>query len=116
VSWGPTRRTRDTFVKAFPHALVIGDLLIGSDRVIAFDPEAVRRRSRDPRTTAYYARAGVDIEALLAPVLEAPAAVYGPSFDRSTLTDVNTDRFPRDEYLASETLFGTRKAPSRPDQ
>jgi hypothetical protein len=75
VSWGPTRRTRDTFVKAFPHALVIGDLLIGSDRVIAFDSEAVRRRSRDPRTTAYYARAGVDIEALLAPVLEAPATI-----------------------------------------
>jgi hypothetical protein len=24
--------------------------------------------------------------------------VYGPDFDRSTLTDFNTDLFPRDEF------------------
>jgi spermidine synthase len=48
VSWGPTPRTRNAFIKAFPHALVIGDILIGSEKPIAFDPDAVRRRLADP--------------------------------------------------------------------
>jgi len=116
VTWGPTKRTRDTFVRAFPHALAIGDILIGSDRPIAFDVAALRRRIEDPHTVAYYARAGIDVRALLAPVLEAHPKVYDPGFDRAALTDLNNDLFPRDEYLVGETLFGPRRPAGRRDQ
>ncbi len=41
----------------------------------------------------------VYLAGLLAPFLAAgtPVRVFGPDFDRSTLTDFNTDIFPRDE-------------------
>lgn len=116
VSWGPTGRTRNAFIKAFPHALVIGDILIGSDRLIAFDPDAVRQRLADPLVAGYYARAGIDAAALLAPVLAATPRVYDPSFDRRALVDVNADLFPRDEYLVGEPLLHARRAGPRRDQ
>jgi len=109
VSWGPTTRTRDAFLKAFPYVLVFGHTLIGSDREIAFDPEVVRARLRQPFTRAYYERAGIDVAALLGPVLDAGAQAFGPEVDRERLTDVNTDLFPKDEYLASESFLGWRK-------
>jgi predicted membrane-bound spermidine synthase len=116
VTWGPTKRTRDTFVSAFPHALVIGDILIGSDRPIAFDPAVLKQRVEDPFTVAYYARAGIDVRALLAPIFEAHPKVYDPSSDRASLRDLNTDLYPRDEYLVGETLFGLRRPAARKDQ
>ena len=109
VSWGPTTRTRDAFLKAFPYVLVFGHTLIGSEREIAFDPEVVRARLRQPFTRAYYERAGIDVTALLGPVLDAGARAFGPEVDRERLTDVNTDLFPKDEYLASESFLGWRK-------
>jgi spermidine synthase len=106
VSWGPTPRTKNAFLKAFPHVLVFGHTLIGSDREIAFDAAQVRARLAEPFTRGYYARAGIDIEGLLGPILDAGAERYGPDFDRAALRDVNTDLFPRDEYLASESFRG----------
>ena len=100
VSWSPTRRTRDTFLKAFPHVAVFGHTLVGSNEPIPFDPAAVRARLDNPFTAAYYPQGGVDIHAILGPVLEQGPVVYGPDYDRSGLSDVNTDLFPRDEYRA----------------
>jgi spermidine synthase len=105
VSWGPTARTRAAFVKAFPHVLVLGHTLIGSESEIMFDPEVVRARLRQPFTRGYYERAGIDITALLGPILDGPIEVFGPEVDRSRLVDVNTDLFPKDEYLASESFI-----------
>lgn len=106
VSWGPTPRTRDAFVKAFPYVLAFGHTLIGSETKIAFDPEVVRARLRHPFTRAYYERAGIDIEALLGPHLDAGAVAFGPEVDRERLVDVNTDLFPKDEYLVSDSFRG----------
>ena len=46
----------------------------------------------------YYRRGGIDIEPLLAPYLSRAQASYGPDFDRTVLTDVNRDLFPKDEF------------------
>jgi predicted membrane-bound spermidine synthase len=97
VSWDSTPRMRDTFVKAFPHALALGPLLIGSAEPIPFDPQRVRARLQEPFTKSYFERADVDIEGLLERALEADPVDYGPGQDRSRLLDVNTDLHPKDE-------------------
>jgi spermidine synthase/MFS family permease len=105
VTWCPTDRVRNTFLRVFPHVLRVGDTLMGSDAPIAFDPAAIRARLREPFTEAYFRRAGVDIGALIEDALVRPVASWGPEFDRSPLQDVNTDLFPRDEYRVSERLL-----------
>jgi spermidine synthase len=111
VTWCPTDRVQDTFLRVFPHALRVGDTLVGSDAEIPFDPAAVRARLRHPFTAAWYRRAGVDIEGLIEDALSRPVAAWGPGFDRSALVDLNTDLFPRDEYLASERLRPRSRGP-----
>jgi predicted membrane-bound spermidine synthase len=98
VTWAPTDRTRNSFLKVFPHVLSFGSIVLGSNEPIRFDPDAVRGRIRDRRVQGYYRSAGVDIEALLAPYLDRAPSVYGPAFDRAALADLNTDLFPRDEF------------------
>jgi predicted membrane-bound spermidine synthase len=105
VSWSPTPRVRDTFRLVFPHVLQLGDTLIGSDQPIPFDPERVRARLRDPFTEAWFRRAAVDIRGLVENELARPPVLWGPQDDRSAISDVNTDLFPRDEYRVGERLL-----------
>ena len=105
VTWAPTRRVRDTFVSVFPHVLKFQDTLIGSNEEMVFDLDAVRARMRDPFVRSHYGRAGLDLEELLADALERGPTVIGPEADRTSLTDINTDLFPRDEYLASKSFL-----------
>jgi hypothetical protein len=58
-----------------------------------------------PFTRARFARAGIDLEALLASALERPPPAIGPDFDRSSLADFNTDLFPKDEYFTSRSFW-----------
>jgi spermidine synthase len=104
VSWSPTPRTRDTFVSVFPHVVALEETLLGSNEPIPFDREGVRARLRDPAVRAHFERAGIDIERVFRGVLKRAPGVYGPAHDRSALADLNTDLFPRDEYLAGERL------------
>lgn len=97
ATWAPTERVHSAFVRVFPYVLGAPGVLIGSSDPIAFDREAIARRLADPRVREHYARAGIDIEPLLESYLRDPVR-YGPDFPRETLTDFNTDLFPRDEY------------------
>lgn len=98
VTWTPTERTRESFVRAFPHVLLFRSIGIGSDTPIAFDPDTVRSRLSDPFTRAHYREGQVDVDAAIAPYLAEGAVRYGPDFDRRALTDVNRDLFPQDEF------------------
>lgn len=104
VTWCPTERVLRTFLRVFPHVLRVGDTLMGSDRAIVFDPDAVRARLRHPFTRGYFRRAGVEIEPLIEDALSRPTRYWGADFVRSGLEDVNSDLSPRDEYRASERL------------
>jgi predicted membrane-bound spermidine synthase len=100
VSWFPTARVGDTFLKAFPYVIQApGLLLIGSEAPIAWEPETIIARLRDPVTRAYYAQAGLDVERYVEQVAGIQPLLFGPDADRSRLTDYNTDLFPKDEYL-----------------
>jgi predicted membrane-bound spermidine synthase len=98
VTWTPTPRVVDSFVKAFPHVLVFDSMAAGSETPIVFDRSAINERMRHPFTRNYYQHANVALDLAMVKCLQADPAVYGPGFDRSALLDVNRDLFPKDEF------------------
>lgn len=108
VQWGPTQRTVETFASVFPHTMLLmpGSVLIGSDRPIPFDAEALARRFAEPRVAAHLARGNggfADYPALFG---GAPL-VWQPGMPRAeaSLTDV----FPRDEFYLNNAVEGTQR-------
>jgi predicted membrane-bound spermidine synthase len=97
ATWVPTARVHDTFVRVFPYAISIPGILIGSDAPIPIDREMIAARLDDIRVREHYQKADVDIERLVGEYLASPTT-FTPEFNRSALTDVNTDLFPKDEY------------------
>jgi spermidine synthase len=98
VTWVPTARVHNSFLRAFPHAVGMPGILVGSREPIVIDRAAIAQRVADPAVRAHFAADGVDIARLLDAHLGGPITSYGPEFNRRGLTDFNSDRFPRDEY------------------
>jgi len=98
ATWAPTQRVSNTFVRVFPHVISVPGILLGSSQPFEIDRTMVAARAAGARVREHFHRAGIDIEALVRQYLDGPSARFGPEFDRTTLTDVNTDLFPRDEY------------------
>jgi hypothetical protein len=98
VTWAPTERIRASLLYVFPHVLMFPTIAIGSLTPIPFDRDLVFARLDDPHTRHYYERGEVDALAAVSYLLQTPPVSYGPSFDRTTLTDVNRDLFPQDEF------------------
>ena len=98
ATWVPTRRVHDTFVRVFPYAVSLPGILLGSSQPFEIDRALVGARAADPRVREHFRRAGVDIEGLARQYLDGPSASFDRDFDRTALTDVNTDLFPKDEF------------------
>ena len=91
----------DTFAAVFPHVLSFGDILLGSDVADPLRPREVARASARIPLCSTICRAGIDIEALLAPYLAAPSPAHRR---RSAHTDRSErDLFPRDEFSVPRT-------------
>jgi len=97
ATWAPTQRVYNTFIRAFPHVVSMPGILVGSNQPIAIDRAAISARLAEPAVREHFARAGVDIERLLAGYLDKPT-IYGPDSPRDQLTDIDTDLFPKDEF------------------
>jgi spermidine synthase len=97
VTWAPTTRVRNAFIRVFPYVVGLPGMLLGSSAPVVIDHDGIAARIADPRVRAHFARAAIDVEALAREFLADPV-YYGPEFDRTTLTDFNTDLFPRDEF------------------
>jgi len=97
ATWAPTQRVYNTFIRAFPYAVAMPGILIGSNEPIPMDRTAIETRLGEAATRDYFDRAGIDITKLLATYLDAPI-VYTPAYPRQQLADVNTDLFPKDEF------------------
>jgi predicted membrane-bound spermidine synthase len=110
VTWAPTARVKGAFLKAFPHALQFGDTMLGSNEPIAYDREALRARMSDPFTQSRFQRAGIDLDFLMGPALNHAPVVTGPETDRSALVEIDTDLFPRDEYLTTQMFWPGKTA------
>jgi spermidine synthase len=102
ITWTPTERVINGFVNVFPYVLVFHDsLALGSESPILFDRTQVVQRLQHAFTRDYYRRGGVDIDTLINDFLKDEPKSFGPDFDRTALTDVNRDLFPKDEFAVS---------------
>lgn len=99
VSWGPTARIRQTFRQAFPHVLLLNQVLLGSEQPIVLDRAVLEERLRAPFTRDHFERGQIDVARLLEDVFREPPAVFGGRGPSLGPSDPNTDLFPRDEYL-----------------
>jgi spermidine synthase len=106
VTWVPSARVHNTFLRVFPHVLSVRGMLLGSDRPIVLDRGAIAARLADRRVKEHYAAAGIEVAPLMETFLQ-NAAHYSPAFDRTTLIDVNTDLFPKDEFDLSPVREST---------
>lgn len=97
VTWAPTARVQRTFLNVFPHVVMYGDILIGSSSPI-HNTDGMRARLANPDVVGYYAAAGVDVHTLLQPYIGRAPTRFDERHDRSTIDDINTDLFPRDEF------------------
>jgi spermidine synthase len=105
VQWAPTERVANSFLRAFPHVLMLLpiSIVIGSDRPIPFDREALMARFSEPAFVAWARRAGVDPAAFPA-LFAGEVRVWSPETPRGDPEEVNTDLFPRDEFYLNNTL------------
>ena len=101
VSWMPTKRTRATFLRVFPYAVVVSDIAIGSEQPIEISGAMIAERLRDPFTSAHYAKLG-DIEPLVSALFTGPYDAYLPDTPRPGDVALNSDLFPRDEFGIAE--------------
>jgi hypothetical protein len=99
ISWAPTPRVRASFLAAFPYAIVVDDIAIGSQQPIAADREEILARLANSFTSEYYRRLKVDLEPLTTNLLAGRFSSYLPETRRPALGDSNSDLFPRDEYM-----------------
>ena len=97
ATWAPTQRVYNTFLRAFPHVVAVTGILLGSKQPIVIDRPAIMARLADAGTREHFVAAEIDIAQLMARFLADPVT-YGPEFPRVSLTDVNTDLFPKDEF------------------
>ncbi|GGG50773.1 hypothetical protein GCM10010964_42560 [Caldovatus sediminis] len=119
VQWAPTRRVVETFVRVFPHAILIrpGPVLVGSDRPIPFDRERLARRFADPAVVAHLRRGNAAFGDWVS-MFAAPPAVWSrddvtrDAADEAPLTDV----FPRDEFYLNNPSESAEAALDRAAQ
>jgi hypothetical protein len=110
VTWSPTVRVHNAFVRTFPHVVSFPGILIGSRQPIVFNREAVLARLSQPAVRDHFARAGIDVGHIVKAYLVEQWR-YTPAFDRETLTDFNTDLFPKDEFNRPAAAWHPPRAP-----
>lgn len=96
-TWAPTPRVWATFVKAFPHVLDAGGMLVGSREALPLEVETWTARLHSPEVTDYLGNHAVR-QVLRA--LRAAQPARGSGYLPSART--NHDLFPRDEFLTPE--------------
>ena len=97
ASWMPTFRVRDTFVGVFPYVYEIGKfILIGSNEPVQIDGQVLSRRLEDTFTKNHYLKANIDVIKASQQYINQTVTIQNGKI--KTLSDINTDMFPKDEY------------------
>jgi spermidine synthase len=104
VTYAPTDRVVDTFARVFPHSMFYRQgyqrIMIGSNEPLAWNGAEAGARAGSRFSTEYYARAGVDVGSYVRYFATARPAIYTPdSVPAAARADLNSDLFPRDEFL-----------------
>jgi spermidine synthase len=99
VTWAPTDRVLASFLAVFPHAILVDGIAIGSQQPVEAEPAEILARMTDSFTSEYYRRIQGDLRPLLANLLAGQFKRYSPEGERPALRDLNSDLFPKDEYM-----------------
>ena len=99
VTWAPTERVLASFLTVFPHVIVVDGIAVGSQQRIEAEPAEILARMTDPFTSEYYRQIKGDLRPLLANLLAGEYRRYSPETGRPPPRDLNSDLFPRDEYM-----------------
>ena len=97
ASWMPTFRVRDTFVSVFPYVYEIGKfILIGSNDPVQIDEQIFTKRLEDSFTRNHFLKASIDVKKASQQYMNQMVMIQDGQI--KTLSDINTDMFPKDEY------------------
>lgn len=100
VTWVPSERTENTFHMVFPFSQTFGCILIGSDKPIAVNSAVIKDRLNQTFAQRYYSNTGIEIRAILDRLIESAALTKDNTAEISSNPNmINTDLFPRDEYM-----------------
>ena len=107
VEWNVGFGTEQTFRSVFPYVLQLSlsdDLyvLVGSDRPLDFNRQALLNKLKIPAVVNYLSQAGVDITAIRQNVKMAGVSTYTQAKDGQPAA-VNTDLFPRSKYYLNQS-------------
>ncbi len=102
VTWAPTNRVLSSFLDIFPYVIEIDGILIGSDQQTVVDRETIERKLADPFVANYYQRIGASMTPLLRHLRQGAFREYSPDLERLARSDLNSDLFPRDEFMVPE--------------
>jgi spermidine synthase len=100
VTWAPTDRVLASFLEVFPYVIVVNTIAIGSQQPIDTDPAGILGRLSDPFTTQHYERIQSDLRPLIEDLVTGKFTRFSPKTKRPPNPDLNSDLFPKDEYLA----------------
>lgn len=100
ISWAPTDRVLASFLQVFPYVIVVNGIAVGSQQPIDTDASRISQRLADPFTTQYYARIENDLQPHIQELVAGQFSRYAPETNRPENAELNSDLFPRDEYLA----------------
>ncbi|MGB8194982.1 MAG: fused MFS/spermidine synthase [Chitinophagaceae bacterium] len=106
VTWAPTERTTQTFLKVFEHSILCGATLIGSNQPIVLDTAAILRNSQNQFSRLHFNKISVDIASGISRALN---TISSPQVDMQI--EPNTDLFPRDEYFHDAFKKAMNKTP-----
>jgi spermidine synthase len=99
VTWAPTSRVLVSFLQVFSHVILVDGIALGSEQPILVEPDEILRRLADPFTAEYYRRVGGDLQPLISNLVAGEFRRFSPETDRPATGDLNSDLFPRDEYM-----------------
>ncbi|MDZ7896611.1 MAG: fused MFS/spermidine synthase [Arcicella sp.] len=101
ATWMPTNRVKDTFVGVFPYVYEIGGfLLIGSNQSFTPKAEMIAERLSNHFTKTHFQKANIDVQNAVNQYISKIETIQNGKTE--SREDINTDMFPKDEYLQGD--------------
>lgn len=94
ITWSPTERTTQTFIKVFEHSIICGSTLIGSNAPIVIDTATIMHNAQNEFSRGHFSNISFDITTGITTALRAISSPHA-----NPQIKANTDLFPRDEYF-----------------
>lgn len=96
VTWAPTERTYQTFVRVFPYTVEFACVLVGSNEPIELNQELLKQRAQEQFSVSHFGQADIDSVSCLYEIAKYARRVPCKERPLSGI-GLNSDLFPRDE-------------------